>query len=455
MKKRVVFISLFLCFLLISVFFFIRTNAEISTPLPDDAFTIVAIPDTQKYVDHSNPKPWIFTNQTQWIVDNKDLYNIEFVTHLGDIVQNAGTYSDEWVRANTSMMVLYDNNIPYGFLAGNHDDGNWIGDDYQAFDPDFLDGEDYWGGSRDEGQSNYQLLNINGMDFIFLNIMFEASSTVLNWADGILDSYPNHRCIISTHENVEENGNYQNPTWSNNLNSTVIAPHDNVFMVINGHRRFGETAYTWRNFSGSHVFEVMWDWQGICNGGDGWLGLITFYPHNDTIELNAFSPYLAGTIYSQWNNDYAINVDIDDSSQGNSSRTDYTGNGYTEQGFDYHLWLDYDMDEQINFISINGNSNNSVVQEQYRFFNWIKCENVSKYSIRVANDSGFTDVFLQLDNITVSNGNCTNSFLNTSVSASLYDYNYWEDETTCFFYLPYVYNCTEYGYDYYQVRYYS
>jgi len=124
-------------------------------------------------------------------------------------------------------------------------------------------------------------------------------------------------------------------------------------------------------------------------------------------------------------------------------------------------WLtdgnDY-LDEIIdvtNFVSINGKDNNSIVQDNHRFFNWSKIDEATGYSIRIDDSISMDSPWFQLDNITVSDGNCTNSFLNTSASASPYDYNYWENETTCFFYLPYVYNCTEYGYDYYQVRYYS
>lgn len=109
----------------------------------------------------------------------------------------------------------------------------------------------------------------------------------------------------------------------------------------------------------------------------------------------------------------------------------------------------------ISFQSINNLENDSVTQDQHRYFNWTRDENTTIYSIRISNTSAMDDIFFQLDNITVSNGNCTNTFLNTSDSASLYGYNYWENSTHCFFYLPYCYNITEYKYHYYQVRAYT
>ena len=52
-------------------------------PLPEGAFSIVALPDTQAY---SAGAPEIFAAEMQWILDNIDRQNIVFVTHLGDIV---------------------------------------------------------------------------------------------------------------------------------------------------------------------------------------------------------------------------------------------------------------------------------------------------------------------------------------------------------------------------------
>jgi hypothetical protein len=115
-----------------------------------------------------------------------------------------------------------------------------------------------------------------------------------------------------------------------------------------------------------------------------------------------------------------------------------------------------DSDENISVTAINNQANNTEITPRYRTFNWTKVSDAGTYSIRIGNstDAGgnVTDVFLQLDNITVNSANCTNSFLNTSDSASPYSYNYWENSTHCFFYLPYAYNISYTGEHNYQVR---
>lgn len=78
----------------------------ISTDNPlTENFTIVVLPDTQGY---TQDYPWLFDNQTQWIVDNKEALNIVFVTHLGDLVNSYGNIT-QWEYANCSMSKLCDN----------------------------------------------------------------------------------------------------------------------------------------------------------------------------------------------------------------------------------------------------------------------------------------------------------------------------------------------------------
>ena len=88
-------------------------------------FTIIVLPDTQYY---SEEYPWIFDNQTQWILENKESMNIVFVTHLGDIVDHWWT-TEEFENANNSLSKL-DGNLAYGVLPGNHDGAESGGDFY-------------------------------------------------------------------------------------------------------------------------------------------------------------------------------------------------------------------------------------------------------------------------------------------------------------------------------------
>jgi len=98
--------------------------------------------------------------------------------------------------------------------------------------------------------------------------------------------------------------------------------------------------------------------------------------------------------------------------------------------------------------SINNETNGSSVQALCRWFNWTVVENATAYRLVIANGTADTpnwnEEILNLSNITVSDGYCSNNFLNTSASASYLGYNYWEtdDGNYVIFYLPYLYNIT-------------
>ena len=93
------------------------------------------------------------------------------------------------------------------------------------------------------------------------------------------------------------------------------------------------------------------------------------------------------------------------------------------------------------FSSINGQSNNSVVQEQNRTFVWADISGATHYNLIISNNSTFTDIFLNLSNI--SEG---------SDLESMPGGDYSEAGGYVTFLLPYAYNITYYGYHYYKVR---
>ncbi|MGH7752880.1 MAG: hypothetical protein ACREN5_08700, partial [Gemmatimonadales bacterium] len=100
-----------------------------------DEFTVAVLPDTQKYVDFTNPFTEGYAAQTRWIRDQRDIWDIAFVVHEGDIVENEsnGAFNDpvnphaglirEWQLADAFMTVLDGEQppIPFGVLPGNHD----------------------------------------------------------------------------------------------------------------------------------------------------------------------------------------------------------------------------------------------------------------------------------------------------------------------------------------------
>ena len=268
-------------------------------------FTIIAIPDTQRYTD--DPANYAnFSAQTQWIVDNKDTLNIKFVTHLGDIVQNGNNNGDdtEWLVADAAMGLLEDpvttfltDGIPYGVTLGNHDYG--IGGAYRSesfnnfFGVDRFQGRAYYGGSFDPllNDNNFELFSAEGYDFIIIHIEYNHSLDpgVLPWADNLLKTYSDRRAIAVTHALIDDG----NPGPFNPLGQAIydeLKDNPNLFLLLGGHHY--EEGQREDVFNGNTVYSLLSDYQWRVNGGNGWLRIMEFSPTNNEIRVKTYSPVL-------------------------------------------------------------------------------------------------------------------------------------------------------------------
>ena len=222
-------------------------------------FTIVALPDTQHYVDSANFP--IFTAQTQWIVNNRNPLNIVFATQLGDITEHGDAIELEWQRADASMDVLDNNGIPNSVVPGNHDLGTaGVGNFFdQYFPPSRYLGTPWYAGYLGSdpqdavnrlNKNNYNLFSVDGLDFILINLEYNMPAFAVTWANRILQEHPNRRAIISTHMFIKSSGGrptspYNRPdgTSAEAVFQQLVFPNCNVFLVLNGHYH-GESAAT-------------------------------------------------------------------------------------------------------------------------------------------------------------------------------------------------------------------
>jgi len=274
-------------------------------------FTIVALPDTQAY---SKFYPDIFTNQTQWAVNNKDLLNIAFVTHEGDIVQNWDN-DGQWEAANTSMSIL-DGYIPYGIIPGNHDLGSpdEANPDFSYFNNYFnytrYENETWYGGHypSDGNDNNYQLFSAGGMDFVILHLRYNSSGSELTWADSVLKNYSDRRAIVTTHYIIMPNAT--RPPMGDTI-FNALKNNTNLFLILGGH--YGPVGDRVDVVNGHRIYQIVADWQHYTNGGNGWLRIMEFVPSENKICVKTYSPYLNQYNTSDENN-FNISYDMGDDS---------------------------------------------------------------------------------------------------------------------------------------------
>jgi hypothetical protein len=301
--------ALALCLVLISV------AAGQPAPAPEGTFTVVVMPDTQDYADGGSPSgdytgQEVFTTITQWIVDNRESQRIVFVSHVGDIVNSAGS-REEWELARRALDKLH-GVVPYGLTVGNHD--MYSGSGAKPLFEEFFGEEhfaefDWYGGTVDNNANSYQLISAEGIDLVCLHLECNAPDDVLQWADGVLREHANRRAIITTHmwlgpttrwgeKRYEEipkgrmqwtkchkdgdRGNSAQQMWEK-----LVSKHPNVMMVLCGDQRSTQALRT--QTVGDHdniVHELLSDIR------DGYIRLMRFHPAENRIDVMTYSPTL-------------------------------------------------------------------------------------------------------------------------------------------------------------------
>jgi len=221
--------------------------------LPDSAFSIFWITDTQ-FLSESNPA--LFKMLNNWIVDNWARFNGKMVIHTGDIVQD-GPVQQEWLNADDAMSILLANNIPYTWCAGNHDDfvngdatSGWLGNQLaSSLQPSVVSSVvnalpyAKWVGDYHEAMNTAVSFTANDLDFLVINIEWNAQLDVLQWVGGILDdpTYANHHVIMAPHAYINPFGSLNDPRWGAQLAGFIgeltplLDAHPNVFLTLNGH----------------------------------------------------------------------------------------------------------------------------------------------------------------------------------------------------------------------------
>lgn len=268
----------------------------------EPSFSVVVLPDTQFY---SESYPETYVAQTKWIVRRVEPDRVEFVIHLGDLVQNAGV-EQEWVRADRAHRLL-DGAVPYSVLPGNHDmetvekrltRRTTLYNKY--FGPARFERHPWYGSHAGEGNdSNFCFFEAAGMKFMVVSLEFSPDDETLRWANRVIASHPDRRVILATHCYMRPDGRDQKSGEYHGLvgNSgediwdKLVRKQPNVFMVLSGHV-LGVGRQTSTNDAGRPVHEILADYQGLPEGGSGWLKILRFVPGENRIEVEAYSPLL-------------------------------------------------------------------------------------------------------------------------------------------------------------------
>ena len=262
-------------------------------------FSVVVIPDPQHYASHF---PAIGIAQTQWIRGNVAKLRIQFVTCVGDCIDD-GASDAQW-KQSTEFMHQLDDVVPFGVACGNHD----LMDGKGGFTSrKFLDHYGlqrfkkykWYGGASASGFSSCQRFSGGGYNFLAIALRVDPSVEEIAWAKKVMAANAKMPVILTTHQFLtpqgglgeglvvpEPGGLKPGEVWDR-----LVKDSPQIFMVLCGHYH-GEAYLVMKNGAGQDVHVILQDYQNEENGGNGWLRIIGFHPDKGRIEVQTYSPTL-------------------------------------------------------------------------------------------------------------------------------------------------------------------
>ncbi|PZE22092.1 metallophosphoesterase [Paenibacillus xerothermodurans] len=253
----------------------------------DYDFAFLWMSDTQYYAEKY---PNIFDRMIEWAVANWKQRKLSYLIHTGDIVNNWNS-KEEWERASGSMRNLDDAGIPYGVVAGNHDvayDAGIYDDYWKYFGRDRFIGQPTFSGDLNNNRDHYDLVSVNGNDFVIIYLGWLIDQKTFDWADAVLKKHADRNAIIATHEYLKPNKAYYGQ--GQQIWDELVVPNSNVFMVLGGHNP--GVAHNVKKIGDRHVLEMLSDYQNGPEGGQGFMRLLQFDLGTSQLFVNTYSPYL-------------------------------------------------------------------------------------------------------------------------------------------------------------------
>ena len=297
----------------------------------------------------------------QWLIDNQELLNLQYVMHVGDLTDNLNYYTasnvnssyKKWqiegmIEADYGFQMLNkltEAGIPWSLSRGNHDGGYdknalAVWDKYwtqsnaytKAKTNDLLDGEPakYCVTTRDGVDhiySYYEKLEINGIKYLILVLDLEAGDTVLAWANEVAAYFTDYRIIVSTHAYLGSRAALMTSLMGsadlNNAGQTVwdefVSQHSNIQMMICGHSS-GEDIVRkeMTGVNGNKVWTFMIDssaheFTGVTQ--PGLMALIKFSADGKTLTLNHYS-MVQGELFGSFNSFTVTLGDLEETESG-------------------------------------------------------------------------------------------------------------------------------------------
>ena len=283
---------------------------DTTEPITDYAYSLAVVGDTQTITNHNSAK---LKDLYQWIVNNVDARNIQYVIGLGDITErgdkNGSTYAgDETARkqwqAALDAIKLMDGKVPYSLIRGAGHDGLDYFNEYFASHAGYTKNI---AGYYTEGsvENVYHTFTVGAYDYLILCLEFGAKDDVLAWADSVVEAHPTHRVIVTTHGYLEKDGSFLegSETFSpsrydpdsndgDDIWDKFVRKHSNIFMVMSGHMSANDVVVSEMvGDNGNTVKQLLVDPQSMDSSSSlkGMVAMLYFSEDGEQVQVEYYS----------------------------------------------------------------------------------------------------------------------------------------------------------------------
>lgn len=297
----------------------------------EDYWSMVFIPDIQNLTTGKFTDTWL--TMSDWIAENIETEKIKHVIGAGDTTWN--NLESQYNRAMEGFnKFIYD--VSWSNMVGNHD-YVWSAtyrdsDMYQKyFGEELLQNsgskDTYVGcyndtpnaeGHKTTVENSYYRFSVNGVKWMILQLEYHPRTMVLEWAQDILEQYPNDNVILTTHGYIGGTGGYigegmtyidANETGYLGTSTEVIwkdylQGYSNIKYILCGHSANGTGAIATKeetNSNGDKVMALMVNAQDMDMGDNeapgyytnkalGMLGIFRFSKDGSQVALQWYAP---------------------------------------------------------------------------------------------------------------------------------------------------------------------
>lgn len=279
-------------------------------------YSLAIIPDPQLM---SHWRQGNLPSISQYIIEKDMDHNVALTLCVGDNADGVNSSYPEYDMDYQLKAIkkeydkLADAGIRWITTPGNHDyDDNATKTRNLAYYNKYFSAAeissfDYYGGfyGRNQTQNAYYMFEESGINYLVVSLEFGADDNVLNWANEVVEDYPDHRVIVYTHayiggdgEVIKKNGTHSPVTYGfakyvqvnspEEIFDKFISRHKNIFMVFSGHVPSDDILM--REDTGDYgntILSFLIDTQGVLSAGhDSFISMIQFDELNQTISVN-------------------------------------------------------------------------------------------------------------------------------------------------------------------------